>query len=167
MFAGANSSHAADETLAALPAPIPISPVATTTATTTTTTPTATTAPIVTQASVAPTTLSPTSTVAVVAPVIQAFNGDRVDTRYGPVEIQVQFTDGAITEVAVVTYPDNDGKSVRINARALPTLRTEALTVQSAEIDTVSGATYTSDAYARSLQSAIDQARAAGVTTLA
>jgi uncharacterized protein with FMN-binding domain len=67
----------------------------------------------------------------------------------------------------VVQYPDGDSKSVRINSRALPTLRTEVLTAQSAEVDTVSGATYTSDAYARSLQSAIDEARAAGATQIA
>ncbi len=81
--------------------------------------------------------------------------------------MQLQFTNGAISEVAVVAYPNGDDKSVRINARALPTLRTEVLTAQTAHVDTVSGATYTSDAYTRSLQSAIDQARAAGTTTIA
>ena len=50
---------------------------------------------------------------------------------------------------------------------ALPILRSETLTAQSAQIDTVSGATYTSDAYIRSLQSAIDAAHLAGATALA
>ena len=61
----------------------------------------------------------------------------------------------------VVQYPDDDGKSVRINQRALPELQSEVLTAQSAQVDTVSGATYTSNAYVKSLQSAIDEARAA------
>jgi uncharacterized protein with FMN-binding domain len=65
-----------------------------------------------------------------------------------------------------VQYPDTDNKSVRINSRALPTLRTEVLTAQTANVDSVSGATYTSDGYVSSLQSAIDQARAAGATTI-
>ena len=60
-----------------------------------------------------------------------------------------------------------DGKSVRINERAVPQLNSEALTAQSAEVDTVSGATYTSNDYRRSLQSAIDAARAAGLTAIA
>jgi uncharacterized protein with FMN-binding domain len=97
---------------------------------------------------------------------VQAFDGAVVDTRYGPVQVEVQITDGQITDVAVLQYPDGDGKSVRINSRALPTLRTATLTAQVAQVDTVSGATYTSDAYNASLQSAIDEARSAGATTI-
>ena len=62
--------------------------------------------------------------------------------------------------------PYRDGKSVRINERAVPELNSEALTAQSASVDTVSGATYTSTDYRRSLQSAIDAANAAGITAL-
>jgi uncharacterized protein with FMN-binding domain len=105
-------------------------------------------------------------TTAAAASTTQAFNGSVVNTRYGPVQIQVQITDGKVSDVAVLEYPDSDGKSERINERALPELRSEVLTAQSANIDTVSGATYTSNAYASSLQSAIDQARAAGATAL-
>jgi uncharacterized protein with FMN-binding domain len=93
---------------------------------------------------------------------VQAFDGDVVNTRYGPVQVQVQIADGTVSDVAVVQYPSSDSKSERISARALPTLRTEALTAQSATIDTVSGATYTSEGYAESLQAALDQARVAG-----
>jgi len=70
--------------------------------------------------------------------------------------------DGRLVAVAIVQYPNDDGKSVRINQRALPELQSEALAAQSADVDTVSGATYTSDGYVRSLQSALDAARAAG-----
>jgi uncharacterized protein with FMN-binding domain len=93
---------------------------------------------------------------------VQAFDGDVVNTRYGPVQVQVQIGDGAISEIAVVQYPSSDGKSERISARSLPILRSEALAAQSARIDTVSGATYTSEGYAESLQAALDQARVAG-----
>jgi uncharacterized protein with FMN-binding domain len=85
-----------------------------------------------------------------------------VDTKFGPVQVQVHVSNGQIVEVAVVQYPDGDHKSVQINARALPTLRTEVLSAQSAVVDTVSGATYTSNGYRQSLQLAIDEARAAG-----
>jgi uncharacterized protein with FMN-binding domain len=67
--------------------------------------------------------------------------------------------------VQIVQYPDGDNKSVRINSRALPTLISESISSQSADVSTVSGATYTSVSYRVSLQSAIDNAKAAsGVT---
>ena len=59
--------------------------------------------------------------------------------------------------------PFSDEKSVRINDRAVPRLNSEAITAQSATVDTVSGATYTSVGYQQSLQSAIDIAVANGV----
>jgi uncharacterized protein with FMN-binding domain len=94
------------------------------------------------------------------------FDGDVVQTRYGPIEVQAQLRDGRLVEVGVVEYPSNDRRSASINATALPALRTEALTAQSANVDSVSGATYTSDGYTQSLQSALDHARAGGATTI-
>jgi uncharacterized protein with FMN-binding domain len=58
----------------------------------------------------------------------------------------------------VIDYPSSNGKDQQINARALPVLVQETLDAQSADIDMVSGATYTSDGYTESLQSALDQA---------
>ena len=78
---------------------------------------------------------------------VAAFDGDTIQTKYGPVQVQAQIQDGSLVAVAIVQYPDDDGKSVRINQRALPELQSEALTAQSAQVDTVSGATYTSNAY--------------------
>ena len=72
----------------------------------------------------------------------------------------------SIAEVTTLKTPYVDNKSVRINQRAVPQLNSEALTVQNADVDTVSGATYTSNDYRRSLQSAIDAANAAGITTI-
>ncbi len=91
------------------------------------------------------------------------FTGDTFTNEWGPVQVAITVTDGSITSVDVLQYPADDRKSVRINQQALPTLIEDTLTAQSAEVDTVSGATYTSEGYRQSLQSAIDDARAAVV----
>ena len=78
--------------------------------------------------------------------------------RYGPVQVQITVDSGQITDVTARQTPTGDRKSVAINRRAIPTLATEVLSAQSADIDTVSGATYTTDSYTSSLQSAIDLA---------
>ena len=86
--------------------------------------------------------------------------GPVISTRYGDVQVQVTISGGAITDVTALELPSRDGRSQRIASIAEPILRQEALTAQSARIDLLSGATYTSDGYARSLQSALDAARA-------
>lgn len=93
---------------------------------------------------------------------LQAFDGARIDTKYGPVQVQAQISGGSLQDIAMIVYPNGDGESIDINRSALPRLRTAALEAQSARVDTVSGATYTSEAYRQSLQFALDQARAAG-----
>ncbi|MEU1515745.1 FMN-binding protein [Streptomyces sp. NPDC005811] len=84
--------------------------------------------------------------------------GDSVQTRWGPVQVRVTVRNGKITDVTAVTYPQDNPRDQQINAYAIPQLRSEALQAQSADIDTVSGATYTSDGYRQSLQSALDSA---------
>jgi uncharacterized protein with FMN-binding domain len=84
--------------------------------------------------------------------------GSAAQTRWGPVQVKLTITDGKITAVDVVEYPDSNGKDQQINAEALPILVKETLSAQSAKIDMVSGATYTSNGYLTSLQSALDQA---------
>jgi uncharacterized protein with FMN-binding domain len=86
--------------------------------------------------------------------------GPVVSNRYGDVQVQVTISGGAITDVTALQLPDVDNRSRRIASSAEPILREEALTAQSANIDLLSGATYTSEAYAQSLQSALDQVRA-------
>ncbi|GAC1326611.1 MAG: FMN-binding protein [Mycobacteriales bacterium] len=83
-------------------------------------------------------------------------NGSLVSTRYGPVQVRVTMTNGKITDVSALQLPGSRQQSVSINRQAAPILRTEALAAQSSQIDTVSGATYTSDGYATSLQAALD-----------
>ncbi|MGW2702039.1 FMN-binding protein [Streptomyces sp. NPDC001340] len=84
--------------------------------------------------------------------------GDTVQTRWGPVQVRVTIESGKLTDVTAVSYPQDNPRDQEINSYALPQLRREALAAQSAQIDTVSGATYTSEGYRQSLQSALDSA---------
>lgn len=86
------------------------------------------------------------------------FTGDAVQTRYGPVQVEITVKDGSITKSVVTQVPWNDHKDQEINSYAVPILNDEAVQAQSAGIDMVSGATFTSDGYIQSLQSAIDRA---------
>ncbi|MBT2503177.1 FMN-binding protein [Curtobacterium sp. ISL-83] len=88
-----------------------------------------------------------------------SYTGSVSTTRYGDVQVKVTIAGGKITDVTALHLTDDDGRSVEISAQAAPILRQEALTAQSGSIDTVSGATYTSEGYVQSLQSALDQAR--------
>lgn len=87
--------------------------------------------------------------------------------KWGPVQVQLTVSGGQITDVVAVKTPSDDRKSVAINTRATPILASEVLTAQSASVDTVSGATYTSNSYKVSLQSAIDLARATALQATA
>jgi uncharacterized protein with FMN-binding domain len=95
------------------------------------------------------------------APQSGTVDGAVVGTQYGSVQVRVSFTGKKITNVHALQLTDSSGTSVSISAGAAPTLRHEALAAQSAKIDVVSGATYTSEAYQQSLQSAIDAAHLA------
>ena len=84
--------------------------------------------------------------------------GSTIQTRWGPVQVKITLKSGKLTDVTAVQYPTDNPRDQEINSYALPRLRSEALQAQSANIDTVSGATYTSDGYRQSLQSALDSA---------
>ena len=88
----------------------------------------------------------------------QTVVGDAIMTKFGNVQVQITVENGRITASEVTQVPWSDRKDQQINGRAVPVLNAEAVDAQSAGIDMVSGATYTSEAYIRSLQSAIDQA---------
>jgi len=83
--------------------------------------------------------------------------GVLVRTRFGDVQVQVTVKNGKISDVLAIQLPTH-GRSGAISQAVAPMLHDEALQAQSAQIDIVSGATYTSEAYAQSLQSALDQA---------
>lgn len=105
------------------------------------------------------TTTAPTTTAAGGSGVSGTFTGEAADTRYGPVQVQITVVDGRITAATAVDYPQRDHRDQEINAYAIPVLEQETVAAQSAQIDLVSGATYTSDGYQQSLQSALDQAQ--------
>jgi uncharacterized protein with FMN-binding domain len=85
-------------------------------------------------------------------------DGSVANTPYGPVQVAVTFSGNRIVNVRDLRTPSDANRSLEIASRATPVLRQEVLTAQSARIDSVSGATYTSDGYAQSVQYAIDHA---------
>lgn len=88
--------------------------------------------------------------------------GGVVDTQYGPVQVEVTVRGGRITKAHTLQHPSGDGQTDQINSYAVPQLNQETMAVQNAQIDTVSGATFTSEGYRQSLQSALDAAHKAG-----
>jgi uncharacterized protein with FMN-binding domain len=79
--------------------------------------------------------------------------------RYGPVQVRVTVRGSTLVDVQAVQLPSERQRSADISDQAAPMLRHEALTAQSANIDLISGATYTSESYAQSLQAALDAVR--------
>ncbi len=88
----------------------------------------------------------------------QTFNGSVADTRWGPVQVQITVSAGKITSAGVLQVPNGNPRDDEINSQAVPILNSEVVQAQSAKIDTVSGATVTSDGYLTSLQAAFDAA---------
>jgi uncharacterized protein with FMN-binding domain len=80
------------------------------------------------------------------------------NTQFGPMQVAITVSGGKITKINVVQQTNTGSESQQIDAGAIPKLTSEALAAQSAKIDAVSGASYTSAGYIQSLQSAIDQA---------
>ncbi|MFI5694691.1 FMN-binding protein [Kribbella sp. NPDC051586] len=88
--------------------------------------------------------------------------GGVVDTQYGPVQVGITVRGGRVTTAHTLQHPSGDGQTDQINGYAVPQLNQETMAAQSAQIDTVSGATFTSEGYRQSLQSALDAAHKAG-----
>ena len=84
--------------------------------------------------------------------------GGIAQTQWGPVQVQLTLKGSTITDVTMLQYPSGNPHDDQINSYALPILIQDTLDAQSAQIDMVSGATYTSTGYIQSLQSALDQA---------
>jgi uncharacterized protein with FMN-binding domain len=80
------------------------------------------------------------------------------NTQYGPMQVQLTLDGKKITNVKVLQHTDEGTESMQIDGNALPKLTSETLAAQSARIDAVSGASYTSAGYIQSLQSALDKA---------
>ena len=103
--------------------------------------------------------VGPATTVAdvAVAASSKTYYGSTASMKYGPVAVAIRVSGRRIVAISA-TYPTERARSASINGRAIPTLRSEALRAQSARIHSVSGATLTSSAFDRSLQSALTKA---------
>jgi uncharacterized protein with FMN-binding domain len=88
----------------------------------------------------------------------KTYTGAVVQTRWGPVQVQIAVEDGKVTAATVLQQPDGNPRDTEINDYALPILIKDTIEQQSADIDMVSGATVTSDGYVQSLQAALDEA---------
>ena len=100
----------------------------------------------------------PLPTPSAIAAANGTFTGSDVSNLFGDVVVRVVITSGHITDVQAVKLPTDRAYSAYVSQVAGPMLRTEALQAQSANIDIISGATYTSQSYAQSLESALQQA---------
>jgi uncharacterized protein with FMN-binding domain len=89
-----------------------------------------------------------------------AFTGKRQYAYYGYIKVQAVIENGSLTDVKVLEYPSDNGRSRYINQIALPYLIQEAVDAQSWKVDLISGATFTSEAFVYSLQTALKQAGA-------
>jgi len=88
------------------------------------------------------------------------YTGQNAANFYGPVQVQVVISGGRITDVKTVQQPSDNPQSAYIASVAIPYLRQEVLQAQSAQVQIISGATFDSQSYMQSVQSALDQAHA-------
>lgn len=87
------------------------------------------------------------------------FTGTSVYAFYGYVQVAATIQGGKLTDVQFLKYPNDRRTSVEINTQAMPILKSEAIQAQSANVDIVTGATQTSNAFIKSLTSALEQAK--------
>jgi len=88
-----------------------------------------------------------------------SYTGSTADAFYGPLQVKVTVSGGKITDVQFLQYPNDQSESVMISQQATPQLAQEAIQAQSAQVDAVSGATQTSQAFVESMKSALAQAK--------
>jgi uncharacterized protein with FMN-binding domain len=123
------------------------------------------TAPPATPSATASRTPTPTSRLATPLPTSAltpansgTFSGTTIETLYGPVQVRIVVSGQKVIDVQALQLPRDRARSAFISQYSAPLLRTEAIQAQNAVIDIISGATYTSIAYGRSLDSALKQA---------
>ncbi len=127
--------------------------------TATPTTPTATAPATTTPTTTTPNTTTSTTTTPATGATDGTYAGSTVNTRFGPVQVQVTISGGAITDVTALQLTNSGGQSVQISNYAAPIVASEVMRAQSAHVSNIGGATYTTQAYLQSLQSALDQAK--------
>lgn len=131
----------------------PTTPVATAPPTTTPATTPGTGSSAATTPATTPATTTPTTS----ASAVRTIDGQGFDNQYGTVQVRVTLRGNQITGVTALQMPYQHQRSAEISQQAEPLLQQEVLQAQSAQIDLIGGATYTSQSYAQSLQSALDQ----------
>ncbi|MCX6726674.1 MAG: FMN-binding protein [Candidatus Shapirobacteria bacterium] len=87
------------------------------------------------------------------------YTGSAADAFYGNIQVVAVISQGRITDVTFLQYPNDRSRSVDINLQAMPMLKSEAITAQSGNVDIISGATDTSQAFIQSMISALQQAK--------
>jgi uncharacterized protein with FMN-binding domain len=122
------------------------------------TVPTATAAAVaMTSAATTPTTTSGTSTSSGSSTAAGTATGAAIDTQYGAAQVRVTVRNGTIVKLEALQLQGNDPRSVQISGSAAPVLQEEVLAKQTAAVDAVSGATFTSASHMQSVQSALDK----------
>jgi uncharacterized protein with FMN-binding domain len=91
-------------------------------------------------------------------PALRRYTGVTVDTKYGPMQVRIAMRAGRLVRVWALRLTDRYGRSVRASTAAVPVLERRTIAAGSARIVGITGATYTTDGYLRSLQSALDEA---------
>ena len=89
-----------------------------------------------------------------------SYTGSVADAQWGVVQVKATITNGKITDVQFLQYPNDRNRSIEINSYADPQLSSEAIQAQSANVDIVTGATDSSEAFMQSLSDALSQAKA-------
>jgi uncharacterized protein with FMN-binding domain len=120
-------------------------------------------APAMSQAAAGPASATAAASKSPAAPAgaaARTVTGTVANTEHGPMQVQLTLAGQKITRVTILQRTNDGAESVQIDSFAIPKLTSETLAAQSAHIDSVSGASYTSSGYIQSLQSALDQARA-------
>ena len=156
---GSKSTPTTPAPVASAPTTVPANP---TTQPQTAPTPTTKTKKKKTATKATTTPVAPTQTQAPTTPqsasVTGTFSGIAAPTAYGPVQVQITLNNGKITGATALTYPQNSGRDRQINSQAIPLLIQETLQAQSANIQGVGGASYTSQGWYDSLVSALKKA---------
>lgn len=88
------------------------------------------------------------------------YTGSVADAYYGQVQVQTVITNGKISDVKFLSYPNSHSTSVYINQQAMPYLKQEAIQSQNANVQIISGATFTTEAFIQSLTNALSKAHA-------
>jgi uncharacterized protein with FMN-binding domain len=107
-----------------------------------------------------PPTTTPTPTPAATGYKDGSYTGTVADALYGKVQVKATISNGKITDVAFLQYPTDGGHTLEVSKQSMPILTQEAIKIQGANVDIVSGATQTSQAFQQSLGSALVQAKA-------